>query len=198
VLVAEKLRERYSDSGIIARSRERASIANEQYQERYSRAQRAEHGFVLKSRRRNGAQSPGDCGKADGDRDRAFPVERLGLFIAAFAGKEDRKSGRGNRQRNIQQEDRTPRHLVDQPAAEHGTSRRRQRADTRPGPDRMAALMVVKSGTKHREAGRYQQCGAQSLNRAADNEHRDVGRESAGNGGRGKYCMPTRKIRLRP
>src|SRR6202022_594465 len=137
-------------------------------------SERAEHGDGVKSRCGNGAQSPGDSGEANGDRDRAVPVETLRLGIAAFAGKAGRKCRGGGSQRYVEQEDRAPRHLIDQPATEHGADRGRQRAGTRPYPDRMAALMLVEGGAEHCKTRRREQRGTETLNRTADDERRDV------------------------
>src|SRR6202022_3869732 len=140
-------------------------------------SERAEHGHVVKSGCGNGAQSPGDSGEANGDRDRAAPVETLPLGIAAFAGKAGRECRGGGSQRYVEQEDRAPRDLIDQPATEHGADRGRQRADTGPYPDRMAALVVVEGRPKHRKTRRREQRGTETLDRAADDERRDVWRK---------------------
>ena len=76
---------------------------------------------------------------------RADPIEPFRSVVAALAGKKECEPRGGNSQRDVEQEDGAPRHLVDQPAAKHGARGRGQGADTRPYPDRMAAFVLVES-----------------------------------------------------
>jgi len=84
------------------------------------------------------------------------PFQSSGFaFHRGFADKEDRKSGRGNRQRNIQQKDRTPGHLIDQPATSTGPAA----AVSAPTPAHVPIAWLRSRSSKCTQAsraGRYQ------------------------------------------
>src|SRR6516165_10161665 len=61
--------------------------------------------------------------------------------------------------------------MLDEPAAAHGTDRRRNGAESRPGADRAAALGFIERVADDRQAARDEERRTGSLERAAGDEH---------------------------
>ena len=82
---------------------------------------------------------------------------------------------------HVQKEHGAPAHVLDEPAAADRADRGGDRAESRPGADRAAALGLVERGADDREAPRDQERGPHALQRAAGDQH-----------ARGEVAMPQR------
>src|SRR5581483_8925804 len=87
-------------------------------------------------------------------------------------------------ERDIQEEDGAPTDVLDEPAAEDGSDRRRDGAETRPRADRASAFCVTERRADDREAPRHEKGRARTLHRACDDEHARRRRETARDRGR--------------
>src|SRR5258707_11226891 len=70
-------------------------------------------------------------------------------------------------ERHIDEKDHAPAHRIDQPTAEDGAHRARERANRRPGADRSSACLTAKFAAEYREAVGHQQGGSQTLQPAS-------------------------------
>ena len=123
--------------------------------------------------RRPFEQSEDDAAQAkDGERG-ATPVDPgRSRRVAALVHESQRQHEHDDRERHVQKKHRAPADVFDQPAAAHRADRRRDRAESRPGADRSAALALIERGADDREAPRHEEGGADALQRAADDQSR--------------------------
>src|SRR5262245_39067918 len=84
-----------------------------------------------------------------------------------------------DRQRNVDEENRAPADMFDEPPTKHWSERRRDRAEPRPRSDCSASLFSVKRRGDDRETPRDQERSPDSLNRASDDQYEGVGCQSA-------------------
>ena len=95
-----------------------------------------------------------------------------------------REQDRGHGEWYVEIEDRAPRHVVGQVAAEHRTGRHCERAVARPGADRAPTLALRVGRAEQREARGDEEGGAHALKRTGGDERGRSGREPAQHGRR--------------
>ena len=143
-------------------------------------ASAATHQRMTGAERRPFEQAEYDGAQAKDGEPGAAPVDPGGPGrIAALIHEPDRQDGDDDRERHVQEEHGAPADVFDQPAAGDRADRRRDRAESRPGPDRPPALGIVERGTDDREAARNEEGGAEPLERAADDQRRCGGGQAA-------------------
>ena len=106
------------------------------------------------------------------------PASRTAGLVAGPAFRDFPQSQQQDRQpqRNIDEEHPSPRTVLDEPSAQHGTDRRGDRREARPRPDRAAALLLGKISADQSQAAGDKQRPADSLEAPGNNQLPDVGR----------------------
>ena len=81
--------------------------------------------------------------EADGERARRRRSRPCAATVGSrdSRGREQRDDDRGGGDREVEEEDRAPAHLLGEEAADHRADRERERGDAGPGADRLAALV---------------------------------------------------------
>ena len=150
--------------------------------ERYrTAAHRHEHERMARTEARPLEEGEDDTSKSGDGQAGARPVDPRGSrWVAAFAHESRRQRDDDRGQRHVQEEDRAPADVLDQPAAGDGSEGRRHGAETGPRANRRAAIGVVERGADNREAPRYEEGGADALRRARHDERARGSSETAG------------------
>ena len=149
--------------------------------------------------RRPFEQAEDDAAQAKDREHGAAPVDPGGPGrIAAFIHEPERQHEHDGRERHVQEKHGAPADVFDQPAADDRADRRRDRAESRPRPDRPSAIGVVERGADDREAARHEEGGADALQRAAGDEVRGDAARPQRTDATVNKTTPTRNTRLRP
>src|SRR5207244_6071302 len=82
-------------------------------------------------------------------------------------------------ERKIDEEDRAPGNLLDQPATEDRSNCGSDRAKARPGADSASAIFLAKGAADDGETTGHEQRGAESLDSASHNQRADSRGETA-------------------
>ena len=121
-----------------------------------------------------------DPAESERDEESAAPIDLPACFrIDAFRDVAKREIDDCDRQRNIDEERRAPRKLIDQKTAENWTECRHQRRCAGPRANRLAAVLHVERCADDREASRHQQRRADALQRARGDQLSNGRGESA-------------------
>src|SRR5205823_2642605 len=81
--------------------------------------------------------------------------------------------------RKINEEDRAPGEVLDQPPTEDWSNSGGDRAKARPGANRASAIFLAKGAAYNGEAARDEQRSPESLGSAGDNQRADPGSQTA-------------------
>ena len=93
-------------------------------------------------------------------------------------------------EREVDQEDRPPRHRIDQIAAQQRPDRGRHAAQARPGADRACTITGPEARLDHREAAGRQQRSADALQQPREDQHLGVRCDRAQQRGGGEHADP--------
>ena len=101
------------------------------------------------------------------------------IFVPTFRNAIERNEQDNRRQWQVDEKDRAPGDLLDQPTADHGTDRRGDGGESGPSANRAPAIFIGKRRTDDGEAAGNQQCATDTLNSASKNEFAHAADESA-------------------
>ena len=107
-----------------------------------------------------------------GDREhRTSPVDAAAArSIVAFRDEAHGEHDHDRRERHVQEEDRSPAHMFDQPPADNRPQRRCDGAEARPRSNRAAAIGIIECGADDGKAPRDEKRGTDPLQRASGNQ----------------------------
>src|SRR4029077_13384663 len=131
-------------------------------------------------------QTPDQRAETEGDDNCSQPIKTpffvAGTFRNAPVANDDDDDG----ERKIDEEDRAPGNLLDQPATEDRSDSGSDCAKARPGADSASAIFLAKGAANDGETAWYEQRSAKSLARAGENQRADSGSETAPRRSRGE------------
>src|SRR5437773_12521033 len=131
-------------------------------------------------------QTPDKRAKAEGNDNCPQPIEApffvAGTFRDAPIANDDDDDGEWK----IDEKDRAPGELLDQPAAEDWSNSGSNRTKARPGADRASAIFLAKRTADDGEAAGDKQRRPESLGSGGDYQRADSGSQTAPRGSRGE------------
>src|ERR1051325_11169970 len=104
------------------------------------------------------------------------------FLLATLRDFPDRDDDHCDRERQIQKERRAPAQMFDKPAAEHWSDRGSDRGKSGPRANRFATFVFVERRADERETSGHEQCAADSLHCASDDQLFDVRGKTAERG----------------
>src|ERR1041385_1018868 len=146
--------------------------------------QRQHYERVREAESRRFDQAVNYAGESDRGEGCAGPVEpSVMFFLATLRDFPERNDEHCNREWQIQEERGAPTQMFHQPAAEHWSNRGSNRGKSRPRSDRFTTLVFVEGSADEGETSRHEQCAADSLHCASDDQLLDVRSKAAERGG---------------
>src|SRR5262249_27059597 len=150
-----------------------------------------DHDWVAQSKNRPFDQPKDGASQSRKRQGRAAPVEaRRSLWVAALDDVTHREQDGGERDQWIDEEDPTPRRMVDDEAAQNRTDRGKDGREAGPGPDRFAALGLVERCSDDRQRTRSQEGGSDTLGGPGGDELRGAWSKTAPQRGRREDDRP--------
>ena len=158
----------------------RAFGEEEAEQQQHRRRQRSHHRRMFPSKLRGADQSvhetPKPCEREQG----TAPVDdRRRIRIPAFRHLAQSDPHRGNREQRVDQKNRPPRPVIDQPAPQQRGSPRGNRGRPRPDADGRPTILLIECRADERQRARHQQRRSGALNDSCNHEQRHVRRQPA-------------------
>src|SRR6266700_6465931 len=124
-------------------------------------------------------QTPDERAKAESDDNCSQPIETPFFVAGTFRDVPIANDDDDDGEWKIDEEDRAPGELLDQPAPEDWSNSGSDRTKGRPGADSASAIFLAKGAADDGETARDKQRRAESLDCAGDNQRVDSGSQTA-------------------
>src|SRR5437773_11776519 len=131
-------------------------------------------------------QTPDKSAKAEGDNNCSQPIETPFFVAGTFRNAPITNDDDDDGEWKIDEKDRAPGELLDQPATEDWSNSGSDGAKARPGADSASAIFLAKGAADNGETAGDKQRRAESLGSAGDNQRADSGSQTAPRRSRGE------------
>src|SRR6185312_13026417 len=125
-------------------------------------------------------QSENDSAQTDGHQQPSWPVDsHIRLRCAAFRNFPQRQNQHHQPEGEIEEEDPSPRAILDEKPTERGSYRSSDRRESRPRADCASSFLLGKMSADQGQTARYQQRSSHALKAPGENQLDNVRREAA-------------------